>query len=53
MNINQGKVAAGLVDDLLEVIHKYDESLYISTVLGCIEIVKQQLFHDAMEDEDD
>ena len=53
MNINQGKVAGGLVDELLEVIHKYDESLYMSTVLGCIEIVKQQLINEAMEDEDD
>lgn len=53
MNLNQGKVAGGLVDELLEVIHKYDESLYMSTVLGCIEIVKHQLINEAMEEEDD
>ena len=52
MNLNQGKVAGGLVDELLEVIHKYDESLYMSTVLGCLEIVKQQLINEAMEDEE-
>lgn len=53
MNLNQGKVASGLTEELLNVIHKYDESLYLATVLGCIEIVKQQLINDAMEDDDD
>ena len=53
MNINQGKVAQGLVDDLLETIHRYDETLYMSTVIGCLELVKQQLISDHMVDEDD
>lgn len=53
MNLNQGKVAGGLVDDLLEVIHRYDETLYMSTVIGCLELVKQQLINDHMEDDDD
>jgi len=53
MNINQGKVAQGLVDDLLEAIHRYDETLYMSTVIGCLELVKQQLINDHMVDEDD
>ena len=53
MNLNQGKVAGGLVDDLLETIHRYDETLYMSTVIGCLELVKQQLISDHMVDEDD
>ena len=53
MNLNQGKVAGGLVDDLLELIHKYDESLYMATVIGCLELVKQQLINESMEDDDD
>ena len=53
MNINQGKVAGGLVDEMLELIHKYDESLYMSTVIGCLELVKQQLINDCMENDDD
>jgi hypothetical protein len=53
MILNQGKVAGGLVDELLEVIHKYDETLYMATVIGCLELVKQQLINDATEDEDD
>ena len=53
MNLNQGKLADGLVDDLLEAIHKYDETLYMSTVIGVLELVKQQLINESVEDEDD
>jgi hypothetical protein len=53
MILNQGKVAGGLVDELLEVIHRYDETLYMATVIGCLELVKQQLINDATEAEDD
>ena len=53
MNFNQGKLADGLVDDLLEVIHKYDETLYMATVIGVLELVKQQLINDSMENADD
>ena len=53
MNFNQGKLADGLVDELLEVIHKYDETLYMATAIGCLELVKQQLINEAMEEDDD
>jgi hypothetical protein len=53
MNLNQGKVAQGLVDDLLDKIHKYDDTLYMSTVIGVLELVKQQLINDSLEDADD
>ena len=50
MNLNQGKVAQGLFDDLLDKIHKYDDTLYMSTVIGVLELLKQYLINDAMED---
>jgi hypothetical protein len=53
MILNQGKLAGGLVDELLEVIHKYDETLYMATVIGCLELVKQQLINDSVENEDE
>ena len=53
MNLNQGKVAGGLVDEMLELVHKYDDTLYMSTVIGCLELVKQQLINDSLEDEDE
>ena len=52
MILNQGKVAGGLVDEMLELAHKYDETLYMSTVIGCLELVKQQLINDCTEDEE-
>lgn len=53
MILSQGKLADGLVDDLLEAIHKYDEMLYMATVIGVLELVKQQLINDSLESEDD
>jgi len=44
------KLIDGLVEDLLKTIHKYDDSLYMATVIGCMEIVKQQLIDEAKED---
>jgi hypothetical protein len=52
MILDQGKVAGGLVDELLEVVHRYDESLYMSTVIGCLELVKQQLIMDSVENDE-
>ena len=53
MILDQGKLANGLVDELLEVIHKYDESMYMSTVIGVLELVKQQLITESLNMEDD
>jgi len=53
MILSQGKLADGLVDDLLEAIHKYDETLYMATVIGVLELVKQQLIHESIDREDD
>jgi hypothetical protein len=53
MILNQGKLAGGLVDELLEVVHKYDETLYMATVIGALELVKQQLIQESIEDEDE
>ena len=53
MILTQGKLADGLVGDLLAAIHKYDETLYMATVIGALELVKQQLINDSIEDEDD
>jgi len=53
MNFNQGKLADGLVEELLDLIHKYDETLYVATAIGCLELVKQQLIIDVIEEDDD
>jgi hypothetical protein len=53
MILDQGRVANGLVDELLALIHKYDDSMYMSTVIGVLELVKQQLIQESMDREDD
>ena len=49
----QGSLTQKLVDELLEVIHKYDEAMMVATAIGCLEITKAQLLQEHMEDEDD
>ena len=50
---DQKKLIDNFVEDLLNTIHKYDDTLYSATVVGCLEFVKQQLIDEAMEDEHD
>ena len=56
MNLSQGKLADGLLGELLEVAYKYEEAMILPTVLGVLDLVKLQLLQDhleAMEDDDD
>ena len=53
MNFNQGKLVDGLIDDLMHTIHKYDESLYMATVIGALEFVKLQLIEESKEEDDE
>jgi len=49
----QGSLSQKLVDELLAVIHKYDETMMLATAIGCLEIAKAQLMQDHLEVEDD
>ncbi len=49
----QKKLIDSLVEDLLNTIHEYDGDLYLATVVGCLEFVKQQLTDEATEDKHD
>ena len=53
MILAQGKLANGLVDELLVLIHKYDDSMYMCSVIGVLELVKQQLITESLNTEDD
>jgi hypothetical protein len=53
VNFDQKKLIDSLVEDLLKVIHQYDGSMHLATVVGCLEFVKQQLIDEAKEDEHD
>lgn len=47
---NQGKLADALLKELLEVIHRYDESMYMVSVLGVLRLVEVQLIEDHSEE---
>jgi hypothetical protein len=47
------ELAQGLVDEILAVVHKYDESMLLPTALGCLDIAKLQLLQEHMEEDDD
>jgi hypothetical protein len=49
----QGSLTQKLVDELLEVVHKYDELLMVATAIGCLEITKAQLLQEHMEEDED
>lgn len=53
MILNQRELVEGLVDDILEAIHKYDDSLYTSTVIGALEIVKHCLIQESIQTAED
>ena len=53
MNLNQGKLVDGLIEDLMQTIHKYDDSLYMATVIGALEFVKLQLIEESKEDDEE
>jgi len=48
-----GNLTQGMVDEILAVIHKYDETVMLATALGCLDIVKAQLLQEHMDDDDD
>ena len=53
MNFDQKKLIDSFVEELLKVIHQYDGSMHLATVVGCLEFVKQQLIDEAKEDKHD
>jgi hypothetical protein len=53
MNFNQGKLVDGLIDDLMQTIHKYDDTLYMATVIGALEFVKLQLIEESKEEDEE
>lgn len=48
-----GHIAQGLVDELLRVVHKYDETMVLPTALGCLDLVKAQLIQEHMDEDDE
>jgi hypothetical protein len=48
-----GAITQALVDELLAVVHKYDQTMLLPTALGCLDLAKAQLIQEHQNDEDD
>jgi hypothetical protein len=48
-----GKLAQGLVDEIIAVVHKYDDTLLLPTALGCLDIAKMVLLEESIEEDDE
>jgi hypothetical protein len=46
-------IAQGLVDELMNVVYKYSESMLTATAIGCLEIAKIQILNDQVEELED
>lgn len=46
-------VTQGLVDELLQTIYRYSETMLVSTAVGCLELAKMQLIaeQEALDDD--
>lgn len=53
MNLSQGKLADGMLGELLSVVYKYEDTMILPTVLGILDIVKYQLIQDHLEEDED
>lgn len=48
-----GQITQALVDELLAVVHKYNQTMLLPTALGCLDLVKLQLIQEHMEDDEE
>lgn len=49
----QGDIAQSLVDEILDLIEKYHDTMMVATAIGCLEIVKAQILNDHMDEDDE
>ena len=55
-NLNPMELAAGLTNEILDVIYKYEDAIMLPTVLGVLDVIKFELIRDhaaQMDEEDD
>lgn len=58
-HLNPMELAAGMTDEILEVIYKYEEAIMLPTVLGILDVIKADLLQGHLmqlegdDDEDD
>ena len=46
-------IAQGLVDEIINVVYKYSESMLTATAIGCLEVAKMQILTDQVNEMED
>jgi hypothetical protein len=49
----QGDIAQSLVEEILDLIEKYHDTMMVATAIGCLDIVKYQILQDHIEDDEE
>ena len=49
----ESNLARGLVEEIINVIYKYEESITVATAVGCLEIAKFHLLEEQVSEHDD
>lgn len=47
-----GAITQALVDELLAVVYRYEETMLLPTALGCLDLVKAQLIQEHQEEDE-
>ena len=53
MKLTDGKLASAMFVEIMQVIEKYDDTLYIPTVLGVLEVAKIEIVQASLKGGDD
>ena len=53
MKLTDGKLASAMFMEIMQVIEKYDGTLYVPTVLGVLEVAKIEIVQASLRGEDD
>lgn len=49
----ESNLAQGLVEEILNTVYKYEESMTVATAIGCLEIAKAHLLQEQSEEDDE
>jgi len=53
MKLTDGKLASAMFVEIMQVIEKYDGTLYVPTVLGVLEVAKMEVVQACLKDDED
>jgi hypothetical protein len=53
MKLTEGKIAKNMFVEIMQVIERYDGTLFVPTVLGVLEVAKMEVIKASLREDDD